>query len=73
MKKIKNKDFDPNFTCCSNEYSSPANDLINAKKALATPFHGPNPDGVQFDKAADMWTKKAAMRMDIIINEANGK
>jgi hypothetical protein len=73
MNKIKNRDFDPNFTSCPNQYSSPANDLLNAKRALASPFYGPNPDGRDFDKAADMWTKKAAMRMDIIINEANGE
>ena len=69
------RDFDPNFTNCENQYSSPANDLRNSKQAIKAQeaFYGPNPDNVKFDKAADMWTKKASKRMDEVINEANGE
>lgn len=75
MKKTNQRDFDPNFTSCLNQYSSPANDLINSKRAIMAQesFFGQNPDRVMFDKAGDMWTKKASKRMDIIINEANGE
>jgi secreted PhoX family phosphatase len=56
-----------------NQFSSPANDLLNSKRAIERINGMPNPDNVKFDKAGDMWTKKAAMRMDVIINEANGE
>lgn len=75
MKKIINKDFNPNFTNCPNQYSSPANDLRNSERAMIAQrsFYGQDPDGVMFDKAGNMWTKKAAQRPDEIINEANGE
>lgn len=71
MKKYVNDDFDPIFTSCENQYSSPANDLKNSQAALAKAYYGPNPDGVMPDMAGGTWTKKAARRMDEIINEAN--
>jgi hypothetical protein len=72
--KKKNVDnFDPNFTCCPNQYSSPANDMINSMRAIERETGYPNPDKGNFDRAGEMWTKKAAMRMDVIINEANGE
>ncbi len=71
MKKFVNNDFDPNYTSCENQYSSPANDLKNAVAALSKPYYGPNPDGVMPDMAGGTWTKKAAQRMDEIIDEAN--
>jgi hypothetical protein len=73
MKKNNLDNFDPNFTCCPNQYSSPANDLINSQRAIARETGYPNPDNRDFDKAGNMWTKKAAMRMDVIMNEANGE
>lgn len=71
MKKYVNQDFNPNFTSCENQYSSPANDLINSKNALAKPYFGPNPDGFMSDLAGDTWTKKMMQRPDQIIDEAN--
>ncbi len=71
MKKYVNQDFDPNYTCCENQYSSPANDLINSKAALAKPYFGANPDGVMSDQAGKTWTKMMMQRPDEIIDEAN--
>lgn len=71
MKKHVSRDFDPNFTSCENQYSSPANDLLNSKRALAQAFFGPNPDGFMSDLAGDAWTKKMMQRPDQVIDEAN--
>ena len=71
MKKYINQDFDPNYTSCENQYSSPANDLLNSKAALAKPYFGPNPDGVMSDQAGKTWTKMMAQRPDEIVDEAN--
>lgn len=71
MKKYVNKDFDPIYTNCDNQYSSADNDLKNSKAALAKAYFGPNPDGPITDLAGKSWTKKMMQRPDEIINEAN--
>lgn len=68
------KEFDPNFTSCSNANSSPMHDLINSTNAIKAQnsfLKCPNPDDVMFDKAARRMSTQFIYQKDEGFNETN--